>query len=50
MKVLRIDGLNFERGNDFCDYVNHKLEDEIFLQLIDNNGNKKEYHIEKTHL
>ena len=36
MKVLRIDGLNFERGNDFCDYVNHKLEDEIFLQLIDN--------------
>jgi hypothetical protein len=48
MKVVKIDRLDFERGNDFCDYVNHELGDKIFLQLIDSTDHKIEYHIEKT--
>ena len=48
MKVLKVDGLDFERGNDFCDYVNSKSGDKIFLQLIDSKGDKVEFHIDKT--
>ena len=48
MKVAKIDGLDFENGNDFCDYVGHELSDSIFLQLIDPKGEKLEYHIENT--
>lgn len=48
MKVLEIDSLDFENGNNFCDYVNHELRDKIFLQLIDSHGQKFEYHIKKT--
>ncbi|UCD61090.1 MAG: hypothetical protein JSV59_00500 [Flavobacteriaceae bacterium] len=48
MKVAKIDNLDFEKGNDFCDYVGHELGDKIFLQLIDSKGEKLEYQIEKT--
>ncbi len=48
MKVLKIDGLDFESGNDFCDYVSHEPGDKMFLQLIDSTGQKIEYHIDKT--
>lgn len=47
MKVLKIDGLDFESGNDFCDYVSHEPGDKMFLQLVDSTGHKIEYHIEK---
>ena len=50
MKVLQVDDLDFENGNDFCDYVSHTLGDKMFLKLIDNEGYQKEYHIENTHL
>lgn len=48
MKVLKIDGLDFENGNDFCDYVSHEPGNKMFLELIDSTGHKIEYHIEKT--
>jgi hypothetical protein len=50
MKVLKIDELDFESGNDFCDYVSHEPGDKMFLQLIDSTGHKIEYHIDKTNL
>lgn len=48
MKILKIDRLDFERGNDFCDYLSHELGDKIFLQVINSKGDKIEYNIEKT--
>lgn len=50
MKVLKIDELDFETGNDFCDYVSYEPGDKMFLQLVDSTGHKIEYHIEKTNL
>ena len=48
MSVVKIDDLDFERGNDFCDLVSYKLRNEIFLQLINSTGQKLDYHFEKT--
>ena len=48
MKVLKLDTLDFEGGNDFCDYVNYESQDKIYLQLIDSLGQKRELQITKT--
>lgn len=48
MKVVKIDSLDFKNGSDFCDYVNHKLNNQIFLEVIDSNGKTIKYQIEKT--
>ena len=48
MQVLRFDTLDFEKDNDFCDYVNTERGDKVFLQLIDSMGQKLEYHIKKS--
>ena len=48
MKVVKIDDLDFENGDNFCHYVEHELKDEIFLQLVDLHGRKQDYHFEKT--
>ena len=50
MKVVKIDSLDFRNGNDFCDYVDHKLNNQIFLELINAKGETIEYQIEKTKL
>jgi hypothetical protein len=48
MKVVKIDSLDFRNGNDFCDYVDHTLNNQIFLELINSKGKTIEYQIEKT--
>lgn len=48
MKVVKLDGLNFESNNDFCDYVNQEPGHIIFIELIDFSGNKMGYHFEQT--
>ncbi len=48
MKIAKIDSLDFDNGNDFCDYVCHEPGDKIFLQSIDSTGQKLEYYFEKT--
>jgi hypothetical protein len=48
MKVLKIDSLDFENGSNFCDYVNHELRDNIFLQLIDSDGQTLDFIFKKT--
>jgi len=50
MKVVKIDSLDFRNGNDFCDYVDHSLNNQIFLELINAKGETIEYQIEKTKL
>ena len=50
MKVMKLDSLNFESENDFCDYVRYKSENNIFIELIDSTGHKIEYHFEKTNI
>ena len=50
MKVVKIDSLDFRNGNDFCDYVDHRLNNQIFLELINAKGETIEYQIEKTKL
>ncbi len=48
MKVIRVDSLDFENGSDFCDYVDHEHGDTIFLQLIDSQGQIRDFNIEQT--
>lgn len=48
MKVLKVDTLDFENGNDFCDYVGYNLGNEIYIQLIDSLGTKQNYYFNKT--
>ncbi|WP_170110420.1 aspartyl protease family protein [Flavilitoribacter nigricans] len=48
MQVLKIDGLDFANGNDYCDYVQHELSDEFFIQLIDAQGQHLELRLENT--
>jgi hypothetical protein len=48
MKVLKLDDLDFENDHDFCDYAKHKAGDQIYLQVIDATGQKKEFNFEKT--
>ena len=48
MKVVRLDKLNFEDGDTFCDYVNYELGNIISMELIDSNGLIKEYDFEQT--
>lgn len=50
MKAVKLDGLDFESRNDFCDYISHESGDTIFLQVIDSTGHKKDYYIERTNL
>jgi hypothetical protein len=47
MKVTKVDELNFEYGNDFCDYLNHDPGYTVFLELVDSTGQKQEYHVDK---
>ncbi|SMO32254.1 Aspartyl protease [Saccharicrinis carchari] len=46
--IERIDSLDFENGNDFCDYAKHELGDNIFVQLIDTTGQRQELNIRQT--
>ena len=48
MKVVKIDSLDFKNGSDFCDFVVHRLNNQIFLELINSQGKTLKYHIEKT--
>lgn len=48
IKVLKVDTLDFENENDFCDYVEHKMGNEIYIQSIDSQGIKKNYYFNKT--
>ncbi|MCK0135584.1 aspartyl protease family protein [Arenibacter sp. S6351L] len=50
MKVVKIDSLDFNNGSDFCDYVDHRLNNQIFLELINSKGETIKYLIEKTRL
>jgi len=50
MKVVKIDSLDFENGNDFCDYIDIRLNNEIILELINSQGKTIKYQIEKTFL
>ncbi|OMP29966.1 aspartyl protease family protein [Mangrovimonas sp. DI 80] len=49
MKVLKIDSLDFENGNGFCDYVNYNPGNEIFIQLLDSLGKKRDAHFKRTY-
>lgn len=49
MKVLKVDSLDFENGNDFCDYVEHNLGNEIYIQLIDSLATKQNFYFKKTY-
>ena len=48
MEVVKIDTLDFRNGSNFCDYVKHKLNNQIFLELINSNGETIKYQINKT--
>ena len=48
MEVVKIDSLDFKNGSDFCDYVDHRLNNQIFLELINSKGKTMKYQIEKT--
>jgi hypothetical protein len=48
MKVVKIDSLDFKNRSDFCDYVDHRLNNQIFLELINSKGKTMKYQIEKT--
>lgn len=50
MKVHGLDDLNFDGPNDFCDYIQHKLNDHIALELTDSSGSRKTYHFEQTNV
>lgn len=41
MQVAKIDTLDFENGNDFCDYLKLNLGETVFLELIDSKGQRK---------
>ena len=48
MEVVKIDSLDFKNGSEFCDYVDHRLKNQIFLELINSKGKTIKYQIEKT--
>jgi len=48
MEVVKIDSLDFKNGSEFCDYVYHRLNNQIFLELINSKGKTMKYQIEKT--
>lgn len=48
MRIVKLDDLDFDEGNNFCDYVNHHSKDNIFLQSINLQGQKKDHHFKKT--
>ncbi|WP_298286201.1 aspartyl protease family protein [uncultured Lutibacter sp.] len=48
MKVIKIDNLDFENGNDFCDYIDIKLNDDIILELVNLQGKRIKYQIKKA--
>lgn len=48
MKVIKIDNLDFENGNDFCDYIDIKLNDNIILELVNLQGKRIKYQIKKA--
>lgn len=50
MKVVKIDSLDFNNKSDFCDYVDHRLNNQIFLELINSKGETIKYQIEETRL
>ncbi|MCB0497048.1 MAG: aspartyl protease family protein [Cyclobacteriaceae bacterium] len=50
MKVTKVDGLDFENGSSFCDYFQNEFGPTIRIELIDFNGDRKEFIIEKTSL
>ncbi|NOU62241.1 aspartyl protease family protein [Marinifilum caeruleilacunae] len=50
MKVLKIDQLNFEKGDDFCDYFRHKSGRDIYMQTINSEGERMDYRFAKTPL
>ena len=48
MRVTKVDNLDFENDNDFCDYVMHKQGNMVYFQLIDATGQRLELYIDKT--
>ncbi len=48
MEVVKIDSMDFNNGSGFCDYVNHRLNNQIFLELINSKRKTLKYQIEKT--
>lgn len=49
MTIVRIGSLDFDKNADFCDYVNYKLNNTIYIQAIDSLGIKQDYNFEKTY-
>lgn len=47
MKVTRFDDMDFENGNEFCDYLNHDFGDQAFIEIVDSKGNRLEFNIDK---
>jgi C-terminal processing protease CtpA/Prc len=48
MKVVKLDDLNFEGRDDFCDYVYYESGQNLLLEVIDEGGNRKAYRFQKT--
>lgn len=44
MKVVKLDGLNFEGNHNFCDCLNHEYSNSIYMELVDSYGYRMEYH------
>jgi hypothetical protein len=49
MTIVRIGSLDFDKNADFCDYVNYKLNNTIYIRAIDSSGIKQDYNFEKTY-
>ncbi|MCE4564554.1 aspartyl protease family protein [Maribellus sp. CM-23] len=48
MKVTKVDNLDFEKDHDFCDYMSYEPGDTVFLEVVDAEGKKREFRIEKA--
>lgn len=48
MLVAKVDALDFESGDDLCDFMRLDSDDSISLELIDSNGQRQTYIIERT--
>ena len=52
MKVLKLNALDFAEKHSFCDYVSYANQtvNEVNLELLDDSGNIKSFHLLKEHL
>jgi hypothetical protein len=50
MQVTKVDSLDFEKGNNFCDYAELETGGTVFLEVIDSEGNRRQFYIDKETL